>query len=358
MCESIKNGFIIDECYYQLYNNDKEPVIVYSPHFSIDYEDERCCKSILLMHLPWSKLGEDGLLIKSKNKLYKNAVDAVSHKRKIKKIPAYFIEHMQQEIHCRDCFNEVNEINGDTGDVMDDDAVSIDERMNDINNLHDITCSNQCGDLNIPITTSDGVMNLPNVYQTLNSHKRSYLKSFVENELRKEITKMEIANQITGSQHCSVVSSDSYSVPPHTKYANHDEILQNVINQKNLFGDDQLRAFNKISECFSMNLTENADNHLVMFLSGEGGSGKTTLIKSLADNAKIIYGRLGGPYDPLLATAPTGSAANTIGGFTYHGILFASILRNGSISDTDAKRIAGIILLRISLSILLLIIFL
>ena len=76
-----------------------------------------------MIHLPWSKLGEDRLL-------YKSAVDAKSHKREIKKFSAYFIEYMQEEIHCHDCFNVVNEINGDTGDVMDDDAVSIDERMN------------------------------------------------------------------------------------------------------------------------------------------------------------------------------------------------------------------------------------
>ena len=96
---------------------------------------------------------------------------------------------MQQEIYYHDYSNEVNEINGDTGDVINDDAISIDERMNDINNLHDIRRNDQFGDIDIPITTSDGVMNLSNIYQTLSSHKRSYLKSFVENELRKEITK-------------------------------------------------------------------------------------------------------------------------------------------------------------------------
>ena len=83
LCESIKSVFIIDDCYYELYNLDKEPVIVYSPHFSVDYEGERYCKSILLMHLPWSKLGEDGLLIKFNINFIK--------------------VHMQQEIHCRDC---------------------------------------------------------------------------------------------------------------------------------------------------------------------------------------------------------------------------------------------------------------
>ena len=72
----------------------------------------------------------------------------------------------------------------------DDDDVSIDDRINDINNLHDIRCNDQYDDQDIPITTtSEGVRNLPNVYQTLNVHKRSYLKSFVETELRKEIIK-------------------------------------------------------------------------------------------------------------------------------------------------------------------------
>ena len=54
---------------------------------------------------------------------------------------------------------------------------------------------------------------------------------------------------------------------------------------------------------------------MLCFLSGERGSGKNTLIEALADNAKIINGRLGGSYDSLLATAPNVSAANTIDGF-------------------------------------------
>ena len=47
---------------------------------------------------------------------------------------------------------------------MNDDAVSIDERINDLNNLHDIRCSDQCVDLDTPITTSEGVLILPNVH--------------------------------------------------------------------------------------------------------------------------------------------------------------------------------------------------
>ena len=50
----------------------------------------------------------------------------------------------------------------------DDDAVSIDDWINGISNLHDIRCNDQYDEQDVPITTtSEGGMNLPNVYQLM-----------------------------------------------------------------------------------------------------------------------------------------------------------------------------------------------
>ena len=75
----------------------------------------------------------------------------------------------------------------------------------------------------------------------------------------------------------------------------------------------------------------------------ERGTEKTTLIKSLALKGKLLFGKLGGPYDPVLLMAPTGSASNTIGGFNYLSIFFAKPLKGTCrhISNTDAAKIAG-----------------
>ena len=56
-----------------------------------------------------------------------------------------------------------------------------------------------------------------------------------------------------------------------------------------------------------------------------------------------MLGKLGGSYDPLLPMTPTGSASNTIEGFTNKSILHAIPLRNTNrrISSTDAARFAG-----------------
>ena len=41
---------------------------------------------------------------------------------------------------------------------MNNDAVSIDERINDLNNLHDMRCSDQCVDLDIPRSNEPSVL--------------------------------------------------------------------------------------------------------------------------------------------------------------------------------------------------------
>ena len=47
----------------------------------------------------------------------------------------------------------------------DDDAISIDDGINDLNYLHDFRCNDQYDDQGIAITTTpEGVMNLLNVY--------------------------------------------------------------------------------------------------------------------------------------------------------------------------------------------------
>jgi hypothetical protein len=67
------------------------------------------------------------------------------------------------------------------------------------------------------------------------------------------------------------------------------------------------------------------------------------VIKCLSLMAKITVGKLGGPYDPVLAMAPSGSASNVINGFTYQSITFCKPIKdtNGQISATDAGRIYG-----------------
>jgi hypothetical protein len=60
---------------------------------------------------------------------------------------------------------------------------------------------------------------------------------------------------------------------------------------------------------------------MIMFVSGEGGTGKSTLINSVTLYAQIHAGKTEGTWGPVLKTAPTGGAAFNIGGSTWHSAL-------------------------------------
>jgi PIF1-like helicase len=54
-----------------------------------------------------------------------------------------------------------------------------------------------------------------------------------------------------------------------------------------------------------------------MFISGEGGTGKSYLIKLIMEYTRLKFGRQRGLYGATIALAPTGCAANVIEGYTW-----------------------------------------
>ncbi|KAG1890325.1 hypothetical protein F4604DRAFT_1539035, partial [Suillus subluteus] len=58
-------------------------------------------------------------------------------------------------------------------------------------------------------------------------------------------------------------------------------------------------------------------NQLLMFLTGIGGSGKSHVIRAMVE----MFRRCGVP-DKLTLSAPTGSAAVLIDGYTIHALTF------------------------------------
>jgi hypothetical protein len=56
---------------------------------------------------------------------------------------------------------------------------------------------------------------------------------------------------------------------------------------------------------------------LLMFISGEGGTGKSFIIALIMEYTKLLYGKQKGLYGSAVALAPTGCAANVIKGYTW-----------------------------------------
>ena len=338
----INNGFIIDDIFYKLYKVQNEPVIVYSPHFSIDYENERCCASILLMHLPWPENGESGLLndFISNEKKYECYTEALNCNNLANMFPLYFKAHIAKQKSSSDCFNGLNE-NENFGDGEFNENIDIDNNSEiDSNDEFDEVdrMNNEEEAHNIP-ETSNTVEHLQGVQI---SSSGPSLKQFITNKLNEYLNKMEMDNEVlyntTNNNHYENLDSVSK-----IHYENESELYQKVTDEMNKFNERQKKAVNIIESYFHKDPSIDKTNQLIMFLSGEGGTGKTTVIKLLGEKAKISYGKLGGPFDPLLCMAPTGSAANTIDGFTHQSVFYVKEpdKMTRQIKSIDASRIAG-----------------
>jgi hypothetical protein len=81
-----------------------------------------------------------------------------------------------------------------------------------------------------------------------------------------------------------------------------------------------------------------AGRQLVGFLSGEGGTGKSHLIKTLDMYTRVSFGKTPGTggFGACLKIAPTGCAANNINGFTWQAALNKQILQSKKKKQDDS----------------------
>ena len=89
--------------------------------------------------------------------------------------------------------------------------------------------------------------------------------------------------------------------------------------------DRQLQAFNIVKLKFqntpNKNSNTNNEQSLIMLMSGQGGTGKSYVIKCLYLLAQIWFGKTVGSWGPMTLMAPTGSAAYNINGHTWQSKL-------------------------------------
>ena len=88
--------------------------------------------------------------------------------------------------------------------------------------------------------------------------------------------------------------------------------------------DRQLQAFNIVKQKFQNTASKNSTNNeqsLIMLMSGQGGTGKSYVIKCYHLLAQITFGKTVGSWGPMTLMAPTGSAAYNINGHTWQSKL-------------------------------------
>jgi hypothetical protein len=96
-----------------------------------------------------------------------------------------------------------------------------------------------------------------------------------------------------------------------------DELQQVLDTKVARLNSEQLRAYHSAVNCISGAVPM----QMVMLVSGEGGTGKSTVIEAVSLYTQIYFGKTVGSWGAVLKTAPTGGAAHNIGGSTWHSAL-------------------------------------
>jgi hypothetical protein len=86
--------------------------------------------------------------------------------------------------------------------------------------------------------------------------------------------------------------------------------------------EEQQKAFRQVREALDFGrmrdvLDGSPNEQLIMFVSGEGGTGKSHLIKIITEYAALKFGKSRRRYGNVIRWAPTGCAAFNIGGVTW-----------------------------------------
>ena len=173
-----------------------------------------------------------------------------------------------------------------------------------------------------------------------------YYKSYLDNLLLKERGKLKRQHQIrlkeVKSSCCFnalnfLSLTRTHEIYPYDKY---EERLVQLNEKINKLNDLQFQAFKIVADHLTSNDNE---MQLQMFLSGEGGTGKSKVIEYAVEFARLYFGRQQGHYGPVIAMAHTGTAANNIDGYTCHSVVNKGD-STSEMSNETAKRVGHKIL--------------
>jgi type IV secretory pathway VirB4 component len=136
-------------------------------------------------------------------------------------------------------------------------------------------------------------------------------KHFITNSLNKFKAAYANENQIQGTGEYNTFKTGAI-----VKVNNYDSrvvklgenLLKLTIGQRNAY-DKAIR-----------HLTGVDSDQLIMFVSGEGGTGKSTLIELIMEFTRLHFGKQRGTYGPAVAMGPTGTSSYNINGYTWQSV--------------------------------------
>ena len=272
------------------------------PYVPINHCDEVSCFSNLLMHLPWPLAGELSLIPTGLSSIqyYALALDQ-------NLIPMYVKSTLEKYQHSDLIRKNVGTICSSTMRDPNDGNDYENDEIEHVYNSHTDRDESVINYIETDLSNNNGV--LTNVCTS----SKNYLMHYVHTQQKKFMENLSIRNRVN-------VDIDSVSVfnmvRNNIPVDNYNIRLQILLENVELLTIKQLEAYNIAVGYISGKI----QNQMKMFVSGEGGTGKSFLISLIMEFTNLFHGKQNGIYGAAVAVAPTGSAANVIRGFTWQSV--------------------------------------
>ena len=304
----IENGpqrFVIKDLQYNKY---KKPVIVNTcPFIPVDNNDENSAYATLLLHTPWSCNGETALI-----EGYDTAVAKLFALNDAGRLPPYVAPMYDKQIRSNNLTNNHGTIlNNNVENSVNDSDEEIDYTEPTITDTYEPNSGQTVEFVQNDQTDLSTTPN-ENVTTQLSTIRHTYYKNFIQNAQADYIEKQELNNQIISS-HSSEITYTSPLMQTISRVDNYDERYAKLASDIMKLTSGQKEAYDKAVD----HISGRNPAQLIMFTSGEGGTGKSFIIALIMEYTRLLYGKQEGLYGAAVAMAPTGCAANVVKGYTW-----------------------------------------
>jgi len=333
-----ENGFIKDPKRFSILDtvftvNRKKLIVNMSPFVPVNLDDERFCWAMLLLHIPWPEEGESGII-----RTGTTAVESLAAHLKSEANCPILLKNLIEKQGRSEAFlggiDKSNEDNssGDDSNIDDDDSmgnyetafptIKEDLSCNSFNS-EDSEDDDRLAHLASQMEMKDIQLNSKHV-KRISMNLFGKLENFIQQKRDEYWQKYSLANQII--RRTSEAVDDGNGDQRNPNIPVNDEKDRRILfeqKMKRLKGR-QRAAF----EVAMGHISGDIDEQLMMFMTGEGGTGKSEVIKLLVEYTQLYYGKQKGVFGSAIAMGPTGSSSRNVGGFTWQSVMRMSTGRN------------------------------
>lgn len=299
--------FLIDGVVFTRLRRDC--VVNSCPYIPVNDSHEDSCYSNLLLHVPWPLLGEEFICPSNMS-----AVQQFIYMRDNCLFPEYVKGALEK-------FRKSDILRNNVGTLINTD----DSTENESNNIgeedhvdNSINFIGFISEQNLPNELSNAYLGCNNgVLKNITLNQKMFLESYIIKQQRIYMNNLCENNVYNSSNEISNTNTNTNCegliITPVNDYVRRNNILQQNVS---LLTTKQLEAYNIAVDYIS----GKNSNQMLMFVSGEGGTGKSFLISLVMEYTNLLFGKQKGIYGAAIAVAPTGCAASVIKGFTWHSV--------------------------------------